>query len=72
MGLALNHKNHILIKELKKGNTPTIEYAVWRATVHNKTIHLMGIYHPPLSSINKTTTGMYIDEITDLQTDNIP
>ena len=27
-GLALIHKNHILIKELRKGNTPTIEYGV--------------------------------------------
>ena len=32
-GLALIHKNHIPIKELRKGNTPTIEYGVWKATV---------------------------------------
>ena len=32
-GLALIHKKHIPIKELRKGNTPTIEYGVWRATV---------------------------------------
>ena len=71
-GLALIHKNHILIKEIEKGNTPTIEYAVWKATIHNRTIYLMGIYHPPLSSTNKTTTGMFIDAINDLLTDNIP
>ena len=45
-GLALIHKKHIPIKELRKGNTPTIEYAVWKATVRNKAIHLVGIYHP--------------------------
>ena len=70
--LAVIHKNHIPIKELENGNTPAIEYAVWKAKVHNKTIHLMGMYHPPPSSINKTMTGMFIDEMTDLLTDKIP
>ena len=32
----------------------------------------MGLYFPLLSSTNKTMTGMFIDEITDLLTDNIP
>ena len=71
-GLALIHKNHIPTKELEKGNTPTIEYAVSKATVCNKTIHLMGIDHLPPGSTNKTTTGMFIDEMTDLLTDKIP
>ena len=70
-GLALIHKNHIPIKELEKSNTPTIEYAVWKATVCNKTMHLMGIYHPPPSSTNNMT-GMFIDEMTNCLTDNIP
>ena len=32
----------------------------------------MGIYHLPPSSTNKTMTGMFIDEMTDLLTDKIP
>ena len=32
----------------------------------------MGIYHPPPSSTNKTTTSMFNDEITDLLTDIVP
>ena len=71
-GLALIHKNHIPIKELRKGNTPTIQYGVWKATILNNTIHLVGIYHPPPSTTNRTTTGMFIDEITDLLTDIVP
>ena len=71
-GLALIHKNHIPIKELRKDNTPTIEYRVWKATIHNRTIHLVGIYHPPPSTTNRMTTRMFIDEITDLLTDIIP
>ena len=35
-------------------------------------IHLMGIYHPPPSSTNKTTTSMSINEITDILTDMVP
>ena len=71
-GLALIHKNHILIKELRKDNTPTIEYGVWKATICNKTIHLVGIYHPPPSTTNRNTTSMFINEITNLLTDIIP
>ena len=71
-GLALIHKNHIPTKELETGNTPTIEYAVWKTTVHNRTIHLMGIYHLPPSPTNKTMTSMFIDEMTDLLTEKIP
>ena len=71
-GLALIHKNHIPIKEFRKGNTPTIEYGVWKARIHNKTILLAGIYHPLPSTTNRTTTGMFIDEITDLLTDTVP
>ena len=71
-GLVLIHKNHIPIKELRKGNTPTIEYGVWKATIHNKTIHLVGIYHPLPSTIKRTTTSMFIHEITDLLTDTVP
>ena len=40
--------------------------------VHNMTIHLMGIYHPLQSLTNKTMACMFIDEITDLLSDNIP
>ena len=32
----------------------------------------MGLKYPPPSSTNKTMTGMLIDEMTDLLTDNIP
>ena len=70
--MALIHNNHIPIKELRKGNTPTIEYGVWKATIHNKTIHLVGIYHPPPSATNRTTTSMFIDELTNLLTDIVP
>ena len=71
-GLALVYKTHIPIKELKKGNTLMVEYGVWKATICDKMIHLMGIYHSPPSSTNKTTTSMFIDEITNLLSDIIP
>ena len=32
-GLALIHKKHMPIKELRKGNTSMIEYGIWKATV---------------------------------------
>ena len=71
-GLALIHKKHIPIKGIRKGSTPTIEYGIWKATVRNKAIHLVGIYHPPPSTTNRTTTSMFIDEITYLLTETVP
>ena len=63
-GIALVHKKSLNSKQLEQGNTPPIEYAVWKTIVYNTLIHLIRLYHPP--STNGTTTTMFLDEIMEL------
>ena len=46
-GIVLIHKRHYPVQELEKGNTITIEYAVWKIEIKNKPLHVIGIYDPP-------------------------
>ena len=54
------------MKLIKNGNTPTIEYAIWRYTIRKKSIHIIRIYHLPQNGEHNTTNGMFIDDITEL------
>ena len=71
-GIALIFGRNNNIKLLKIGNTPTLEYAIWRYTIRNKPIHIIGIYHPPPKGKHSTTNGMFIDDITELLTNKLP
>ena len=64
-GIAPIHKKSLNIKQLEHRNSPTIEYAVWKTIVSNTSLHLMGLYHPPLA--NGITMAIFLDEVTDLQ-----
>ena len=70
MSLIFGRNNNI--KLLKKGNTPTIEYAIWRYTIRNKPIHKIGIHHPPPNGEHNTTNGMFTDYITELLVNKLP
>ena len=52
------------IKLLENGNTRTIEYAIWRYTIRNKPIHIIGIYHLPPNAEHNTISGVFMDNIT--------
>ena len=60
------------IKLLKNGNTPTLEYGIWRYTIRNKPIHIIRIYHPPPNGEHNTTNGMFINDITELLVNKLP
>ena len=52
-GLALVCKSHYKVKMVKKGATPSFEYAIWELTVKNRHIYVItGIYHPQYSTKN--------------------
>ena len=52
------------MQRLEQGNTPTIEYAVWKTIANNTPLHLTGLYHPPPT--NRMTATMFLDEVTEL------
>ena len=53
-GITLIFGRNNNIKLLENGNTPTLEYAIWRYTIRNKPIHITGIYHPPSNGEHST------------------
>ena len=50
----------------------TIEYAVGKIEIKNKSLHIIGIYHPPPNAQDNATSNMFLDEITELLTALIP
>ena len=60
------------IKLLNDGNTPTVEYAIWRYTTRNKPIHIIRIYHPTPNEECSATNGMFINDITELLVNKLP
>ena len=53
--------------QLKGGHKPTIEYAIWKIKIKNKSICILGPYHPPPNAANKTTNSTFLDDdLTDL------
>ena len=48
----------------------TMEYVTWHVNLKNKTITILGIYHPPPKQDQINTT--FLDEITELLTSKLP
>ena len=71
-GIALIFGKNDNMTFLEKGNTPTLEYAIWRYTIRNKPLHIIRIYHPPHKGKHSTTNRMFIDDITELLTNKLP
>ena len=44
---------------------------LWKLTIANKAVHIMGIYHPPKSISNNSTMNQFCEELSDYLTDNI-
>ena len=47
-----------------------MEYGVWQVSLKNKTIEILGIYHPPPK--HDQTNTIFLDEITELLTSKLP
>ena len=60
------------IKLLENGNTPTLEYAIWKYTIRNKPLQIIGLYQPLPKGKHNTNNGMFIDDITELLTNKLP
>ena len=49
-----------------------IDCAIWKVTIRNKPVHILGLYHPSDNAKDKTTNNMFIDDITELLTEKYP
>ena len=59
------------IKQLDGSVQDALEMGLWKVTIANKVIHIMGLYHPPKSNTNNSTMNQFYEELSDYLTDNI-
>ena len=69
-GLALLYKQDIKIKKTEAQHLHTMEYAIWHVSLKNKSINILGIYHPPPK--RHLTNATFLDELTELLTTRLP
>ena len=65
-GVALLHKDRYQVT--RDYNTPQLdllEYGIWTTRVRNKTLAIVGIYHPPLGS-PRNTPARFLDQVSEL------
>ena len=69
-GIALLYKDSMKVKKIEAQHLHTMEYAIWQVSLKNKTIEILGIYHPPPKQ--DQTNTIFLDEITKLLTLKLP
>ena len=69
-GIALLYKDSMKVNKIEAQHLHTIEYAIWQVSLKNKTIEILGIYHPPPKQ--DQTNTIFLDEITKLLTSKLP
>ena len=58
------------VRKIEAQHLCTIEYVIWQVSIKNKTINILGIYHPPPKQDLTNTT--FLDELTELLTTRLP
>ena len=70
-GVGIIYRQNLHIKQLDGSVQDALEMGLWKLTIANKVIHIMGIYHPPKSNTNNSTMNKFHEELSDYLTDNI-
>ncbi|KAK6189788.1 hypothetical protein SNE40_001781 [Patella caerulea] len=53
------------VKEIRKGQTRTFEFAIWQLITNNVTTYIIGIYRPPYSAKHPATLPQFLDDFTE-------
>ena len=70
-GVGIIYRQNLHIKQLDGSVQDALEMGLWKLTIANKVIHIMGIYHPPKSNTNNSTMNKFYEELSDYLTNNI-
>ena len=70
-GITLIYRKEYSVKTTKNGTKSSFQYSIWSVKARNKHLTIVGLYHPPYSSINPPNS-IFIDEITELLTEILP
>ena len=64
-GLGLVTKTSLVTQKLGEQHMKTFQVVKWRIKTKSESLLVIVIYHPPYSTINKTTNSAFLDEFTD-------
>ena len=65
-GVTLLHKDRYQVtRDYNASQLDLLEYSIWPARVRNKTLTIVGIYHPPLGS-TRNTLARFLDQVSEL------
>ena len=70
-GVGIIYRQNLQIKQLDGSVQDALEMRLWKLTIANKAVHIMGIYHPPKSSSNNSTMNLFFEELSHYLTENI-
>ena len=70
-GVGIIYRQNLQIKQLDGLVQDALDMGLWKLTIANKTVHIMGIYHPPKSISNNSTMNLFFEELSDYLTENI-
>ena len=69
--LALVYSKMLNVTKIDKANKRTFQFAIWKVSCKVYTIIIIGIYHPPYSTVNQCTNAMFLDEFTEWLPDQL-
>ena len=69
--LALVYGNMLNVTKIDEANKRTFHFAIWKVSCKVYTIIIIGIYHPPYSTVNQCTNAMFLDEFTEWLPDQL-
>ena len=70
-GLALVSSNMLNVTKVDEENKRTFQFAIWKVSCKEYTISIIGVYHPPYSTVNQCTNAMFLDEFTEWLPDQL-
>ena len=70
-GVGIIYRQNLQMKQLDGLVQDALEMGLWKLTIANKAVHIMGIYHPPKSISINSTMNLFFEELSDYLTDNI-
>ena len=70
-GVGIIYRQNLQIRQLDGLVQDALEMGLWKLTIANKVIHIMGISHPPKSNTNNSTMNKFQEELSDYLTKNI-
>ena len=70
-GLALVSSNMLNATKVDEDNKRTFQFAIWKVSCKEYTISIIGVYHPPYSTVNQCTYAMFLGEFTESLPDQL-